>query len=159
MADEKDDRSETMKCLGQIMGKIDAIEKSNSRTIYALIGVIAAQIGVKVLGTDPLLDIATALALFGCALLLGFLITGIRLIKNGKRRMTGTGKWLAILVVSIISTQICVYFRDLGCLEPRIIYAVRIMQNLVMIIFAWKLMNNADIFISRDIEKEKTNVE
>jgi hypothetical protein len=143
---EKDDRSEILKCLGMILGKIDSIEKSNSRTVYALIGVIAAQIGVKVLGTDPFLDIATALAFFGCALLLGFLITGIRLIKNGKRHMTGTGLWLATLVVSIILTQACVYFRDLGCLEPRVIYVVRIVQNLVMIVFAWKLMNNADIF-------------
>ncbi len=134
----------TDQCLGMILSSVQSIEVQNSRTVWALIGVIAAQIGVKVLGTDPLLDIATTLAILGSFLLLGCLVAGLRL--HHKRKVTRTGLWLIFVVVCIMSVQIAVYFRDLGFLNPRIIYCIRIVQNLVIVLFAWNLMRNARIF-------------
>lgn len=146
MIPEKD-QSEIMKCLGMLLGKVDSMERSQGRVTYALIGVIAAQIGVKVLGSDPLLDIATALGLFGCVLLLGCLISGLRIIMNGKRQVTKTGFWLTIMIGFIAVTQIAVYLRDISILDAKIIYIIRIIQNLSVVIFAWYLMHHAEIFM------------
>ncbi len=138
--------NDIMLCLGKIEGRLTEMASHGSRQTYALIGVIAAQIGVKVLGTDPFLDIATFLALLGAVLLLGCLVAGVRLIKNGRNRVTRTGLWLTILVCCIILVQMGVYFRDLGIITPRVIYILRIVQNGVTIMFAWNLMHNARIF-------------
>lgn len=144
--DEKDNQSEIMKCLGTIIGRLDSMDRNQSRVTYALIGIIAAQIGVKVLGTDPLLDIATVLALFGCVMILGCLITGIRVIRNGRRKMTRSGLWLAIVVGFIIIVQMAVYLRELGILSVRAIYIIRIFQNFAIVMLAWNLMRSAEIF-------------
>lgn len=149
MTDHEDTR-EVAKSLGYIIGKLDSMERAQTRTTFALVGVIAAQVGVKVLGTPILLDIATALALFGTALLLGCLLAGIRLIKKQGQKVTKTGRWLTAVVFCIIITQVSVYFRDLGYLNANIIYGIRIVQNIVIILFAWNLMQNARIFANNN---------
>jgi hypothetical protein len=146
MTPETDDK--ILLCLGEIKGSVTQIAGHQARQTYALIGVIAAMVGVKVLGTDPFLDIATYLGIFGCIMLLGFLIMGIRILNrvNDARSLTSTGLWFVIAIFLIMMTQIGAYIRDLGFLEPRHIYVVRIALNLSLVIFAWKLMHHAEIF-------------
>jgi hypothetical protein len=143
-----------MKCLGTIEAKIESTEKQSFKITLALIGVIAAQIGVKVLGTPPLLDIATALAAIGAILLLGTVITGSKLIRLKNRRLSPTGRWLTIMMGTLILTQILVYFRDMGSLSPDVIYIARIMQNFAIIIFGWKVLGKPEIFLNEEPVKD-----
>ncbi len=145
MPPEKE-QSEIMKCLGMIMGKVDSMEKAQSRVTYALIGVIAAQIGVKIIGSDPLLDIATALAFLGCVLILGCMITGLQLVKAKRRELTSTGLWLLIVMGFIILTQIAVYFRELGLLSTKAVYIIRIFQNGAIIMLGWNILHSVLLF-------------
>ncbi len=140
------DQKQIMNCLGKIEAKLESLDKSQSRVTYALLGIIAAQIGVKILGTDPLLDVVTALALFGATLLFGCLIAGIRIVTNGKRPLTKTGLWFTIVVAFLVGTQMAVYFRDLGLLNLRIVYCLRIVQNLAIIMFGWHLLHSSRLF-------------
>lgn len=148
------DITEIMQCLGEIKGKLESIERSHNKTIYALIGIIAAQIGVKILGTDILLDIATAIALVSSALIVGALIAGLKVMRKDKMPLTNTGKSLFIMMAFLFLTQILVYFRDLGVINIRVIYIVRIIQNISIFTFAWFLMTNSKLF-----QTTKTNVE
>jgi hypothetical protein len=134
--------------LGQVLGKLDQMEKSQSRTTLALIGVIAAQIGVKVLGTPILLDIATALAIIGVVILIGAMVFKARVVKMGSP-LTRTGVMLCIMMVLITITQILVYFRDLGSLNATVIYAARILQNVSILAFGWVLITDGHLYISR----------
>ncbi len=142
----------TEQCLGMILAKVESLENNSSKTTYLLIGIIAAQIGVKVLGTDPLLDIATALAFIGGFLLLGTLMFAWKRIRVDHKKLSKTGWWLSAFVLFALATQIMVYFRDLGILEPRVIYTVRIVQNLTIIGFAWTLMGQGRLWLSKDKE-------
>jgi hypothetical protein len=141
----KDNINDVMKCLGEISGKLDGMEKAQARTTFALIGIIAAQIGVKVLGTPVLLDIATVLAIIGFVLLIGALLLKVR-IRRGGKDLTVTGKLLVLMIVAISATQAAVYFRDLGIIEANIIYCIRIFQNICILVFAWKMITNRRIF-------------
>lgn len=139
-----------MQCLGRIEGRLNELSNHSSRQTFALIGVIAAQIGVKVLGTDPLLDVATVVGIVGCFLILGFLVAGIRMIRSKKFKMTQSGVWLLITMLFVFSTQVAVYFRDLGSLDARIIYVIRIFQNASIVMLGWNLMKNANIVKNND---------
>jgi len=151
---------DVMHCLGEITGRLDqmatsdkeyrqAADKTNGRTTIALIGVIAAQIGVKVLGTPVLLDIATALAIIGIVILMGAMIFKMRIKKFGSP-LTKTGKFLLLMMGMITLTQIAVYFRDMGLLSANIIYFIRILQNITILIFAWILITDGHLYITRD---------
>ena len=129
------DIKDVMLCLGEISGKLETLEKSNTRVTLALIGIIAAQIGVKVLGTPILLDIATTIGIFGAVILLGVLY-GIKIHKE-IHKLTKTGKALIAMITCITITQIMVYFRDLGVVPADVIYAIRIFQNITITLFAW----------------------
>ncbi|MFH1031141.1 MAG: hypothetical protein V1767_01020 [Chloroflexota bacterium] len=149
---EQDDIKDIMNSLGEIKGFLAVQEKANTRITLALVGLIAAQIGVKVLGTPILLDIATALAIIGVVLMVGVLILGWRL-KKAKMLLTKTGYALGIAMTFITLTQIWVYFRDLGfIMTPDVVYFVRILQNLSIIFFVWQLFTDPHIY--HDIEKE-----
>jgi hypothetical protein len=134
--------------LGQIVAKLDNLEKANTRTVLALIGVITAQIGVKILGTPILLDIATAIGIIGAVLMAGILLLRVRMIKDGVR-LTSTGISLAVMLAMITITQVGVYFRDMGILQSNCIYIIRIVQNLTIVAFAWMMLVNTAIFKSR----------
>jgi hypothetical protein len=140
----KENQNYIMKTLGNIEGQLEQLSKSNSRTTLALIGVIAAQIGVKVLGTPILLDIATVIGIIGIFILIGALTQGYKLLKRNCS-ITRTGVMLAVMMVCIGITQIMVYFRDLGYIDPNIIYATRIVQNVAILGFAWQFMLNHHI--------------
>ena len=148
--------------LGGIKSSVDDLCKQSSRITLALIGVIAAQIGVKVLGTPPLLDIATTLGIVGIVLLLGALTLGWRVVGVSNKKLTGTGRWLASMMAAILITQVFVYFRDLrtemlisdpesgflkliSFITPNFLYGVRIVQNVIMLSFAWAFMKCTDI--------------
>ncbi len=139
--------AKVMLLLGEMKGKLESMEKHQNRDFFALLGIIAAQIGVKVLGSDPLLDAATALALLGCALIIGALTVGLRMMKTGDRVITTTGKWFTVVIFFILIMQFLVYFGDLGMLPPRFIYVVRIVQNISILVFAWNLMREFRLFI------------
>jgi hypothetical protein len=146
---EQQDIKDIMACLGEIKGQLaanaEARNKSNTQIILALIGLSAAQIGVKVLGTPILLDIATVLAFVGVALLAGVLLFGLK-VKRVIRTMTRTGIALAVMVFCLTVTQITVYFRDLGMLTPDTIYAIRIVQNISIITFAWMCIGERHLY-------------
>lgn len=125
--------------LGSILAKVESMEKQQFRITLTLIGVIAAQIGVKILGTDPLLDIATALALIGITLLVGGVWLGIRM-HNAGTHLTKSGWWLMAFMLIVGITQATLYCRDLGLMGARWVYMVRILQNLAMIGMAWSLI-------------------
>lgn len=144
--EDKQDISNVMQCLGRIEGRLNELSTHSSRQTFALIGVIAAQIGVKVLGTDPMLDIATALSLIGAVLLIGCLAFAFRRIKYNHQKLTTTGWWLTVFVILATITQIGVYFRDLGFVNAQIIYAIRIVQNFTIIGFAWALMGQGRLW-------------
>jgi hypothetical protein len=142
---DSEDIKDVMKCLGEISGKLEGMEKASTRTTFALIGIIAAQIGVKVLGTPILLDIATVLAIVGLFVLLGALLLKIR-IRRGGKDLTVTGKLLVLMILAISATQVAVYFRDLGLMDANIIYCIRIFQNISILVFAWKMITDHRIF-------------
>jgi hypothetical protein len=142
--------------LGVICTKLELLEKTtqesrqttatnNNRVVIALIGVITAQIGVKILGTPILLDIATALAILGAVLLAGALVLKYRIHRAGKA-LTLTGKFFVIMLGMLFITQVAVYFRDMQILDAQIIYFIRILQNISILIFAWKIITNHNIF-------------
>ncbi len=153
---EQADIKDIMTCLGQLTGKLDQMEKSQSRITFALIGVIAAQIGVKVLGTPILLDIATTLAIIGIIILFGALIVGIRIHKSNSS-LSKTGWSLVIMMALIAITQIGVYFRELGYLSVNVIYIVRIIQNIAILAFAWQLIIDGDIHNNKQLGKNGNN--
>lgn len=152
---ETPDIKSIMLSLGRIEGCMGQLEKAQSRTTLALIGVIAAQIGVKVLGTPPLLDIVTALGIFGAVLIAGVLFFGWRWYR-ANIRLTKSGWALAIMMFAITVTQITVYFRDLGVLSANAIYCVRIFQNLTIAVFAWNIFSERHLYhdVEKDNEKE-----
>jgi hypothetical protein len=131
--------------LGQIIGKLDTMERANNRTTLALIGVITAQIGVKILGTPILLDIATTLAIVGAVMLGGILVFRFRRIKTTEK-LTPTGISLCIMLGAITATQALVYFRDLGVVGTDVIYVTRIIQNLAILHFGWRMLSNHHLF-------------
>jgi hypothetical protein len=139
------DAKTVMHCLGELTGKLEQMEKNQSRVTLALIGVIAAQIGVKVLGTPVLLDIATALAIIGVVLLMGALVFKMRIRKFGSP-LSRTGKFLLLMMGCITLTQIAVYFRDMHYLDANIIYFIRILQNISILVFAWILISDGHIY-------------
>jgi uncharacterized membrane protein HdeD (DUF308 family) len=159
MSLDKGDLNDIMLILGEIRGGLNTASaesaKRSDRQSLALIGVILAMVGVKVLGTDPLLDIATTLAIIGTVLLFGSLVAGVQFIRTGKRRVTMTGRWLTVVVGCLIITQIAVYFRDLGILDARIVYLIRSVQNLCILMFGWKLIHHSEIFESKPPQGEK----
>jgi hypothetical protein len=119
-------------------------EKYGNRTTLALIGIIAAQIGVKVLGTPILLDVATIIGIIGIVILLGAITQGLRLIRR-KCTITLTG-WAMVAMMSCVAiVQVMVYFRDLGILSADVIYIMRIIQNLAILGFAWRFMIDHNI--------------
>jgi hypothetical protein len=151
---EQQDIKDIMVCLGEIKGTLQAQEKANTRTTLALIGLIAAQIGVKILGTPILLDIATALSFVGITLMIGVLWIGWRL-RKARMKLTKTGYTLSVMMVLITLVQISVYFRELGfIITPDIVYALRIFQNAAIIAFVWQLFMDAHIYhdITQDNE-------
>lgn len=136
--------------LGKIEGRLEASEKSTNRITLALIGVIAAQIGVKVLGTPILLDIATIIGIVGIFILLGVLIFSFSAIRRKNEKLTSSGVALVIMVTSILITQILVYFRDLGVISASVIYGVRIAQNISIFYFAWRMMSNPTLHCKKE---------
>ncbi len=153
---EQADIKDIMTCLGQLTGKLDQMEKSQSRTTFALIGVIAAQIGVKVLGTPILLDIATTLAIVGIIILFGALVVGLRL-RRSNISLSRTGWSLVAMMLLITITQIGVYFQELKYLDVNTIYIMRIVQNIVILVFAWQLITDGDIHKNKRLEKNGSN--
>ncbi len=142
---EQEDIKDIMTSLGHLTGKLDQMEKAQSRTTFALIGVIAAQIGVKVLGTPLLLDIATTLAIIGITILIGALVIGVRVHKSDIP-LSRTGWTLVAMMLLITITQISVYFRELGYCPPDVIYIIRIFQNTSILAFAWQLITERNIY-------------
>jgi tellurite resistance protein TehA-like permease len=138
------------KVLGKIDGRLEQMANANGRTTLALIGVIAAQIGVKILGTPILLDIATTIGIVGIFLLLGVIVLGWRIFRDKKQKLTTSGKLLVVMITTILITQVLVYFRDLGTLNPSVIYVFRIVQNTSIGIFAWRMMVEHDILCDRE---------
>src|SRR3990167_7214005 len=138
--------SDIYQCLGSIEGKLDS---GLMKTNYALIGLIAAMIGIKVLGTDPLLDIATFIQIFAGALSVAVVVLALRNKSNGSK-LTAAGWWLLIFVLLLIINTGLVYFRDLGYLSPRYIYVNRIALGISMAMFAWKMLGDHRLIKKRD---------
>ena len=136
----------TDQCLGLILASVQSIETQNSRVVWALLGIIAAQIGVKILGSDPLLDIATAFGLIGCVLVIGAIRVAVQWQRRSAWQLTTTGFWLTVMMGFIMVTQLAVYLRDIDILEPRVIYIIRIAQNISITTFAWCLMKEGQIW-------------
>ena len=140
-----DNINDVMSCLGRIEGKLDTIASQSGRTIYALIGLIGAMIGVKYLGTPILLEIATILAFMSIALTTGIMVLGWRL-RKAHAKMTRTGYCLMIMLVSMATVQFAVYVRDMGWLSADAIYAIRIVQNVAWFSFLWTLFTDQQLF-------------
>jgi hypothetical protein len=151
---DKPDLNNIYRLLGDIKSSVSSLDKTNSRTTLALIGVIAAQIGVKVLGTPILLDIATIIGIVGIFLLLGVIMLGIRRVRHEDEKITGTGIGLIVMISSILLTQVLVYLRDLGILGVDVIYVVRIWQNISIFYFAWKMLSRPEIFCKKESKQE-----
>ena len=141
---EQEDIKKIYLLLGKLEANLSSLDKSISRVTYALIGVIAAQIGVKVLGSPVLLDIATAIGLIGAVLLAGAIFLGMRVVKQ-RKSLSFTGISLVIMMGLVTTTQMLVYGRDLGYIPVDVIYAVRIVQNIGIVNFAWQMMRNTNI--------------
>lgn len=160
---EKKDSSlnDIMLCLGRIEGSLNTYNAQNSRqnerTTFALIGLIAAMIGVKYLGTPILLEIATVIAFISSALTVGVLILGWRLHK-AHVSLTLTGMFLFVMLVIITITQIAVYFRDMGLpfITPDVVYTIRIFQNAAILSFVWSLFTEQQLFAPKKGAKEET---
>lgn len=60
--------------IGRIEAKLDILHKDSFKITLALIGIIAANIGVKVVGSPPLLDVLTYITCFGSIVVLGVLV-------------------------------------------------------------------------------------
>ncbi len=134
----KDTRDSTIRQetkLDMFMGMVSA---NFNKQFFAILGLLAAMIGVKVLGTDPLLDIATYINITAAVLLIGIL--GYIIHRNHTTyKITRTGWWtIAFLSIYTIITTL-VYFRDLGIFPGRLIYVVRIFQGIALFGLAWSL--------------------
>lgn len=133
--------------LGKIERSLAGLEKQSTRITLALIGVVAAQIGIKVLGTPPLLDIATAISIIGAVLMFGAVFMGLKFTRIARQKFSLTGIALIVMMGLIFAVQTMVYFRDLGVFSPNVIYAVRIPQNLAILFFAWRFMVNRNLCV------------
>ena len=138
--------SDIYQCLGSIEGKLDS---GLMKTNYALIGLLAAMIGVKILGTDIFLDIATFMQLFAGALSVAVVVLALRNNKNGSK-LTPAGWWLLVFVFFTIINTGLVYFRDLGYVNPRYIYINRICLGISLAMFAWKMLGDHRLIKKRD---------
>ena len=132
--------------LGKIQGSIEAVEKQHSRTVLALVGVIAAQIGVKVLGTPFLLDISTSLGIVAVVLLMGILFRGWKIFRSRDRNLTKSGYYFTAMMGMILITQIMVYLEDLLSYPINILYIVRILQNASVLLFGWQFLCDPNLF-------------
>ena len=139
------DMKAIMQCLGEIKATVEGLKTAINRVVLALIGLIAGQIGVKVLGTPFWLDVATFLAILGAVLLFGALLLGFK-VHRASHRLTKTGKSLVVMMAFIILTQVAVYFRDLGYLGVDVIYVIRSFQNVTIIFFAWFIFTERNLF-------------
>ncbi len=132
--------------LGRIEARQDALCKSQDKMFYGLLGVIAALIGVKMLGTDPFLYVATALAAVGVFLGLGLINTAMRV--GGDSRLSKAGWALVIFLACAILVQVGVFLRDLNMagVTPRVIYIGRSAMNGALIYFIWRLWQEPKLF-------------
>ncbi len=133
--------------LGEIMGLINS---NRSKLMLALLGVIAAQIGVKMVGSPILLDIATIFGLVGAMLLAGALIFHVRRNGNKDSKLTRTGFALALMMAFMTITQILVFLRDAGYVNSTVIYVVWIGQNISMGYFGWEMLGNMTLMKPKD---------
>jgi len=131
-------------CLGSILAKVESLNSSMMKMNYALIGLIAAMIGIKVLGTDPLLDIATTIQIIASFLSIGVVILVFKKNKNGTY-ITSTGWWFLIFIILIVVNTGLVYFSDIMILDPRVVYVNRILFSIALGIFAWKMISNPSL--------------
>jgi len=138
-----------MLSLGKIEAILASLDRNNGRITLALIGIIAASIGVKMLGTPILLDIATMLAVIGAVLIARVLFTGFKVYRVN-RNLTRSGWALGNLLFWITATQIAVYFRDIMLLSADIIYVIRIFQNISLVVFGWCVYSERHLYKNRD---------
>ncbi len=147
-----DDIKKVFEKLGGLEAKLDAISKTQDKMFYGLLGVIAAQIGVKMLSTDPFLYIATALAALGLAFTAGVVIGAIRNVRHFKNlRLTTTGLLCLIFLIGVALVQIGVFMRDVGgnFVSPRVVYILRIAMNTAWVLFILWLWKETRIFRKR----------
>lgn len=145
---------DTYTFMGSLNAKMDNLAGNTNKLLFALIGVIAAMIGVKVIGSDPLLDIATAVGLISTFLVIGVIFTAVKFTRNGKFALTTTGKWLLVFLAFSAGLQVAVYIRDLGHISPQIIYIVRIFMFTALGVFAWCLMGDTRLVKKKRNGKE-----
>ncbi len=140
-----------LEVLGRIEARQQEICRSQDKMFYGLLAVIAAQIGVKMLSTDPLLYVATTLAAVGLVLTLGAIFNGLGHCLNSGRSLTLTGWLLTVFLVMVAVVQIAVFLRDVGgdwitVVSPRIVYFLRCVMNSALLVFVWRLWGSPRLF-------------
>lgn len=61
----------TAECIGRVDAKLDAVVKGSQKLMYAMLGVIAASIGTKIIGTPIILDLLAYTSLFTAVFVAG----------------------------------------------------------------------------------------
>ena len=113
--------------LGEMNGKLDGLITSQSKTIYALIALAGATIGLKLVGSPPLQVI-----LFYTKIFL-FLFTII--IALMKRRIFGGWYYIFAFGVFAGAAQIVNVFSNSS--EPIISTSLFLLSNLALALFIW----------------------
>lgn len=145
--DRNPDVTDVYQILGRIESKQHAMCQSQDKMFYGLLGIIAAQIGVKILGTDPLLYVVISISALALALASGIIVNTFR-----RRGPVGRIGWTLIaFLVSTSLLEIVAFLRDahIGTISAQEIYILRIIAGVFLLLLIWFMWDNPHIFLRK----------
>ena len=99
----------TAECMGRIDAKLDNLSKGSQKLMYAMLGVIAASIGTKVIGTPLILDVLAYASLFTAVFTAGVTYHSWGVLSWPRRSLR-----IALLSLIMFSTSVRLWVYEVG---------------------------------------------